>query len=156
MPAKQVLGISLDVPLFAQARRYVTFSPERRRLIREAVWALVLARLAIRLVPFRRIVRFATDFRRQAVAPVDHKEFAPLAAWAIEVSALRLPWRPVCFDRGLALHVLLRRRGIPSVLNYGVQREGTGKLAAHVWVTVGDETLIGGESAEGFACLGRF
>lgn len=156
MPAGQVLGISLGVPLLAQARRYVTFRPDRRRLIREAVWALVLARLAIRLVPFRRIVRFATDIRRDATALVDWEEFTQLAAWAVNASALRLPWNPVCFDRGLALHVLLRRRGIPSVLNYGVQREATGKLAAHVWVTVGDKAVIGGEVADDFACVGRF
>jgi hypothetical protein len=67
-----------------------------------------------------------------------------------------VPWKAVCFQQGLALHLMLRRRGIASVLNYGVGKKEDERLAAHVWVDVGSETVIGGEEAPRFARLARF
>jgi hypothetical protein len=51
---------------------------------------------------------------------------------------------------------MLHRRGIPSVLHYGVAREREGDVAAHVWVTVGGRAVIGGEEAPRFTCLATF
>jgi hypothetical protein len=51
---------------------------------------------------------------------------------------------------------MLRRRGIASVLNYGVGRREEQRLAAHVWVDVDGETVIGGEEAPNYARLARF
>ena len=41
------------------------------------------------------------------------------------------------------------------MLLYGARHEGTG-LAAHVWVDVDGETVIGGEEAPNFARLAQF
>lgn len=67
----------------------------------------------------------------------------------------RVPWRVVCFQQGLALHWMARRRGIASVLHYGVAHDPAG-LAAHVWVSVDGRIVIGGEEAPRFACLAYF
>lgn len=50
---------------------------------------------------------------------------------------------------------MARRRGIATVLHYGVVQE-SGGLAAHVWVSVDDAVVIGGEEAPRFTCLARF
>ena len=52
----------------------------------------------------------------------------------------------MCFQQGLAAQLMLRRRGIPSVLYYGAAQDGSG-LHAHVWVRDGDIDVIGGEIA---------
>lgn len=137
------------------------FSPSRRArlgpadwlMLAEALAALALASLAIALLPFRRVAAAASAPLR-APAPPDDRTVRRVRS-AVKAWARRVPWRTVCFQKGLALHWMLRRRGIDSVLLYGARRDGDG-LAAHVWVDVGGETVIGGEEAPGFACLARF
>lgn len=122
-------------------------------MLAEALAALALASLAIAFLPFRRVAAFASPSAREP-ARTD-AETVRRARSAITGWSRRVPWRTVCFQKGLALHWMLRRRGIPSVLLYGARRDGDG-LAAHVWVDVEGETVIGGEEAPGFACLARF
>ena len=75
---------------------------------------------------------------------------------AVQAWARRVPWRAVCFQQGLAVHLMLRRRGVPSRMHYGVSQALEKGLGAHVWVGVGDRTVIGGEEAGRFACLATY
>jgi hypothetical protein len=128
---------------------------ENRRLLAEALPALVLASLAVKLAPFRRVAAAASrrDGRRAGSADA---AFLRKARWAVDAWAKRVPWRAVCFQRGLALHFMLRRRGIGSILHYGVAQDGEEGLRAHVWVCVDGRPVIGGEEAGDFACLATF
>ena len=122
-------------------------------LFAEALAALALASLAIALLPFRRVAAAASARgRRETRADA---EMVRRVRGAVQGWSRRVPWKAVCFQRGLALHWMLRRRGIRSVLFYGARHEGDG-LAAHVWVDVDGETVIGGEEAPSFARLARF
>jgi hypothetical protein len=62
----------------------------------------------------------------------------------------------MCFQQGLAAQLMLRRRGIPSVLYYGAAQDDRSGLYAHVWVRDGDVDVIGGEIADRFAILAAF
>jgi hypothetical protein len=122
-------------------------------MLAEALAALALASLAIALLPFRKVADAASAPVRKAV-PADAQTVRRVRS-AVRAWARRVPWRTVCFQKGLALHWMLRRRGIGSVLLYGARRDGEG-LAAHVWVDVDGETVIGGDEAPNFTCLARF
>jgi hypothetical protein len=122
-------------------------------MLAEALAALALASLAIALLPFRRVAAAASATGRRS--PRTDPETVRRARSAVTGWSRRVPWRAVCFQKGLALHWMLRRRGIRSVLLYGARRDGD-RLAAHVWVDVDGETVIGGEEAPDFACLARF
>jgi len=74
---------------------------------------------------------------------------------AIVFATQHVPWRVRCFQQGLAAQLMLRRRGIPSVLYYGARSDLNG-LSAHVWVRDGDIDVIGGEVAYQFAVLATF
>ncbi len=50
---------------------------------------------------------------------------------------------------------MLLRRGLESVLHYGVKSEG-GALSAHVWITIGGRNVVGGPMAAGFSEVARF
>lgn len=123
-------------------------------LLAEALPALAWASIVIALLPFRRVAATAAqppqvDVHADSTTPRK-------IAWAVNAWGRRVPWRAVCFQRGLATHRMLRRRGYPSVLHYGVaQREAKG-LAAHVWVSLDGEPVIGGEEAPEFTCLATF
>lgn len=120
----------------------------------EALVALAIASAAIRILSFRRVGAWASGGRPRggSADPAAVRR----VRWAVEAWARRVPWRAVCFQRGLALHLMLRRRGIASVMRYGVAHLPEKGLNAHVWVDVGDETVIGGEEAPNFACVARF
>lgn len=122
-------------------------------MLAEALAALALASLAIALLPFRRVAAAASAPVRKPAR--SDPEAVRRARSAVIGWSRRVPWRAVCFQKGLAVHWMLRRRGIPSVLLYGARRDGEG-LAAHVWVDVDGKTVIGGEEAPSFACLARF
>lgn len=76
--------------------------------------------------------------------------------WAIAAASRRVPWRTMCFEQGLAAHLMLRRRGLPSVLYYGAAPNKEKGLAAHVWVRVGVIEIVGCEIADQFAVLAVF
>ncbi len=125
----------------------------RRVYLREAAVRLVLAKLAVRFVtparlfawaarPPRRICRFAADE-------------AKWVSWAVEYLGAR-PWmNALCLPRALAAHAMLRRRGIASRLCLGVARKN-GTLAAHAWVEIGNDKIVGGAEAERFTRLAEF
>ncbi|MGZ8337166.1 MAG: lasso peptide biosynthesis B2 protein [Allosphingosinicella sp.] len=127
-----------------------------RWLLVEACAALALASAGIAFLPFRRLA---------ALLDASHRERKPVAAerewlvrkccWSVTAAGRRLPWRIVCFQKGLALHLMLRRRGIASILHYGIAREEAG-LAAHVWVTLHGRGLIGDEVASDYALVASF
>jgi len=58
----------------------------------------------------------------------------------------------MCIEKGLALQRLLRTSGTDARLHYGARHDPvSGRLEAHVWVTVDGRAVIGGEEAVGFA-----
>lgn len=123
-----------------------------RALLAEALATLALASLAIRWVPFRMLAGFASRPPRRARRAVDPRRLR----WAVDAWGRRVPWKAVCFQRGLALQAMLHRRGVPSVLHYGIAREGGDALQAHVWLSVDGAVVIGGAEAHLFACVATF
>lgn len=124
-------------------------------ILAEAAFALAASSLAIALLPFRRIAQWLSA----SLPPETHwQNMAPtaVAILAINAWARRLPWKTVCFQKGLALHWMLRRRGIASRLHYGVDRHAEQGLRAHVWVSVDGEIVMGGDVAHEFVCLAVF
>ncbi|MFL6857432.1 MAG: lasso peptide biosynthesis B2 protein [Allosphingosinicella sp.] len=122
-------------------------------LLAEALAALAVASAAIHFLAFRRLAAAAS--RGEAGIVPDEARLRKLR-WAVQAWAKRVPWRAVCFQRGLAFHWMLRRRGIASRLHYGVSPTGERGISAHVWISVGDRDWMGGEEASRFKCLAIF
>lgn len=121
----------------------------------ETMATLAAASAAIRLLPFRRVVALA-DRAVVADAPGDAAATVRRLVWAVEAAARRAPWRTVCFQKGLTLHLMLRRRGIASLLHYGVGKDEARALAAHVWISVDDAIVQGGDVVDRFRCLATY
>jgi hypothetical protein len=122
----------------------------------EAVAWLVLAGLALRALTFARVAALAGGPPSSGRATGTDDGTADRIGWAVEAAARRLAWRPLCFERGLAAHMMLRRRGQPSVLHYGARSDGSLGPSAHVWVRLGARDVVGGEEAALFATLATF
>lgn len=127
-----------------------------RGVLAEAAAAVAAASLAIRVVPFRRLAGWMGTPTRSDPGDAGGAEGVARVRWAVNAFANRAPWRAVCFQRGLAAHFMLRRRGLPSTLHYGVRHTDEAKLKAHVWVTAGPHPVVGVEDAAEFQRLASF
>lgn len=124
-------------------------SPARLRLAAEAGPLLVWAALAIKRRSFPETVGFGAV----PLGPVRPVDVAQLSRTVAAV-ARRMPFRALCFEQGLTVQRMLRRRGLPAVLHYGVAL-GEG-IAAHVWVSLDRRIVHGGETAANFTEVGRW
>ena len=114
---------------------------------------LSYAWIVIRTLPFRKVMALVRE--PHPSRPVRDEDQVAVSLWAVRAVSRRLPWRSVCFDRAIALHLMLRRRSIPSTLHYGV-RMGNEDLAAHVWLSTDGRAILGAREAEGFTCLATY
>jgi hypothetical protein len=132
--------------------RLLRLPPRRKFLLLRASVALVAASAAVALLPFRKAIVFGS-------VPVGRRTKVSVEEWmwAIEAAAPRLPCRTMCIEKGLALQRLLRGSGHDAILHYGGRHDrDTHALEAHVWVTLGAQTLIGEDAAPDFAELATF
>jgi len=132
--------------------RFYRLSRQRRATLLRAVLTLTAASAAVAILPFRTAIRFGSiGLKRGPDLTVED------CVWAIEAASRRLPWQTMCIQKGLAAQRLLRGRGVNAVLHYGARRTvGPAQLEAHVWVSIDDNTIIGGEEAPGFAEVAVF
>ena len=143
--------------LVSYYRRLKELPWQDRLLLAETAATLAAASFAIRTLPFRKIVGALT--RRPIEVEADHsaslKQIAR-AGWAIEACARLVPWRAVCFQKGLTMQWMLRRRRIPTLLHYGVAQDDQRGLSAHVWITYRGEGIMGADEAPRHTCLATF
>jgi hypothetical protein len=135
-------------------------------LLSEAAICLALARLVLRFVPFERIGRRLGVFvspqeaRAGAAAPSDPPRAALLAArvgWAVRAAARHVPFAAVCLPQAIAARMMLQRRGVASVLHFGVAKGMTGKpFDAHAWLDAAGVEVTGFPVARAFTELGCF
>jgi hypothetical protein len=92
---------------------------------------LVAAKLGIRFLGLRRTL----DLLLPESAPVRPGAPWPRAARWLPTAIRYCPNGGHCLGRSVALHVLLRRDGVPSELRIGVRR-GQASPEAHAWVEV--------------------
>ena len=121
-------------------------------LLAESCIVLTVARLALRVLPVRKILAWKSRPVRATGSEEEKALHRERVAWAVDVSAKRLPIKFVCFPRCLAVSYLLRARGIESRLHYGAAREG-GRLMTHTWLESGGEVLVGSDVMEAYATL---
>jgi hypothetical protein len=121
--------------------------------LREATFMLLLARLAVRCLPANRLIAWASRAPRRVNRFAGHQ--ADLIARAIAAVGDKQWMRAKCLPRALAAQAMLRRRGIASKLCFGVAREGEA-LAAHAWLELGQQAIVGGSIAPRYTRLVEF
>ncbi len=127
-------------------RRFLLAPEDRRRLLVEASLRLLLARVALKVWSFKRVV--SSIKRRPSGLETEGRDRERLGhdiAWAIRAAARRLPGTTPCFAEGLAAQAMLRKRGVDAVLYYGAMTDAGRGLTAHVWVRDQGRGIVGHE-----------
>jgi hypothetical protein len=129
-------------------RRGCARSAREWRLALEATVLAVAIEGALRIISLRRVVGWCQRHHPVAGAsPEGRDSMAPASRWPYHV----LPWPPTCLRRSLVLTALLRRRGLPATVRFGVRR-AAGLLEAHAWVEC-DGVAVDAASHHGFDVL---
>ncbi|MEI9997240.1 MAG: lasso peptide biosynthesis B2 protein [Rhizomicrobium sp.] len=143
------------------ARRFYRLPVRRKLQVLEAVICLALARIALFFVPFRILAaRFGVLAGSGAPGgPVLSETQCAKAreiGWAVTRAARYTPFRAVCLPQAIAAKAMLSRRGIGSVMHFGVAKMADAPLAAHAWLDAGPVEVTGFPVGEGFVEVARF
>ncbi len=146
-------------------RRFGQVDNRRRALLAEAVAYLFAARLALILIPFPRLARHLGTFVppadpravavRAETAP-DQMRLAEDIGWAVTRAARYVPFKAVCLPQAMAARVMLRRRGVSSVMHFGAAKGTEKPLDAHAWLDAAGVEVTGYPVAENFAEIACF
>lgn len=146
-------------------RRFGQVDHQRRALVIEAVACLLLARLALLFIPFPRLARWLGTFvppsdpralQASAAAPGEPARLAEAIGWAVTRSARYVPFKAVCLPQAMAARVMLKRRGVASVMHFGAGRGQDKPLDAHAWLDAAGVEVTGYPVAKNFAEIACF
>lgn len=127
-------------------------------LVVEAALLLVAAKLALLVVPFRRLAPSLGKRVSVETAVVDHdqQETVQAVAWAVDSMAERFPWHSSCFARAIVGKRMLDSRRIPGLLYLGVRKDDSGRLYAHAWLKSGEVYVTGGLEESAYSPIATF
>ena len=148
-----------------ELRRFGEIGGRRRGLLIEAAVWLLVARIALLVAPFpwlaRRLGAFVppTDARvalsRQDASP-QHARLAEEIGWATTRAARHVPFKAVCLPQAMTARIMLRRRGVASVLHFGAAKGREKPIDAHAWLDAAGVEVTGYPVAGQFAEIACF
>jgi hypothetical protein len=146
-------------------RRFGQVDNRSRALLAEAVAHLLAARLALIFIPFPRLARHLGTFvppadpravaARTETAP-DQAQLAADIGWAVTRAARYVPFKAVCLPQAMAARVMLKRRGVKSVMHFGAAKGTEKPLDAHAWLDAAGVEVTGFPVAKNFAEIACF
>jgi hypothetical protein len=145
--------------------RFGEVDSRRRALVVEAVAHLLAARLALLLVPFPRLARGLGTFvppadartaQAQAGTTPEQARLAGDVGWAVTRAARYVPFKAVCLPQAMAARVMLKRRGVASVMHFGAAKGQDKPLDAHAWLDAAGVEVTGYPVREDFAEIACF
>lgn len=144
--------------MWNELKRYARIPRDRRGLLWEALAALAIARLAMVILPFRRIAAWlgTPGAESSAVVAAEEIRAAREVGWAVGVLARRVPWDGRCLAQALAATGMLRRRGLEGTVSFGVRRGESAGFDAHAWLRLGSCMVTGGPGHQGFQTFTTF
>jgi hypothetical protein len=137
------------------SRRFRSLTPIERRAVVEALAGLWLAWVGLRLLRLPALTALCDrlgpgpSFSSNRTSRADEKDDADtvgLVAWGVRAAGSRIPFLGGCLVSGLAVHAMLRRRGLRSQMRVGVRdpRQEPAGFAAHAWVECSGAVAFGG------------
>jgi hypothetical protein len=144
--------------MWSSFERYWQMPTARKLLLCEALAALALARLAMALLPFRRIAAWLGTPGTESVQRFTNEQTltAEAVGQAVTAVARRVPWDGRCLAQALAASGMLRRRGMEGTVSFGVRQGQSAGFDAHAWLRIGSSIVTGAPAHEQFKAFTTF
>lgn len=126
-------------------RRFLGLGRDEQFAVARSTALLLTARVALRTLPFRRVLRFVGQAPAGPTPPISPSDDPSVqrTLWAVEVVGNRLFPRNPCLTQAVVAQRILLRRGWPAELRIGVRKGETSALEAHAWVESGGKVVMG-------------
>lgn len=142
-----------------RARGFRSLSRADRWLVVESVLWLGVGRLAVVLLPFRRLAPHLGEALaytpEHPAVPVSVERRATRVGWAVRTASRVTPWSTPCLVEAIAAQRMLVRRRLPTTLHLGLTKDGA-VMTAHAWLMCGHLTLTGGGPVPQYTPLASF
>jgi hypothetical protein len=137
--------------------RFARLSWRERGLLFETFTLLGLGRFLVVMVPFRNVAPNLGVLNGQPSSELkdDDLEKVKLISYWVRFTARHTPFTSNCFNKALAAHFMLRRRGIANTLYLGVAKDGQ-EMEAHAWLRSGEQMVTGAAGYERFTEVSHF
>ena len=119
---------------------FLSLSKAEKALFFEALWSQYWCSFLLLVLPFRRIVKRYPNPETPGDTP-DRSLLESIRMATARANVLA-PWKNRCLVQSLAARRMLSRRGIPSILSFGVTLDDQKKVMAHAWIRVGDTEIV--------------
>ena len=145
--------------------RFSRLSRKDRILTYEAAVTLWFARLWLVLMPFRKVAeKLGTSYPaatpNSMLAPTSNEQdaIAEQVGEAVRRASKNVPYKAVCIQQAVAAKIMLARRGIPSVMHFGVGRtdDEHEKMRAHAWLATANVEVTGYPLDDGLTEIAYF
>ncbi len=139
-------------------RRYRSLPPAKRRLLKEALIHLFMARATLACVPFRRMAAWmgVMGAESKTEIPEGQAQVVQDISWAVQAMASRVPWDSRCLAQAIAGYRMLLKRGIPSTVYFGVKKDPRAAFSAHAWLRCGASIATGEAGHADYRVLCQF
>lgn len=129
-------------------RSLLATSPMQRRLFGAAFLLTVFFRIALFVMPFRRVIGWqgVPGLESPFAADPGSRPYREALHRALLLTARYAPGLATCYTLCLAGKWLLRRRGLPSTLYVGFRKADAGRFEGHAWLRSYDAWISGGGS----------
>ncbi|MDF1618517.1 lasso peptide biosynthesis B2 protein [Petrocella sp. FN5] len=128
-----------------------------KRLLLYLIIAILtgLGHIAIRLVPFKTLIRFMTNVDEVETEVMTKKQTNRLKSVALILNRVNrhVFWRVKCYEQALVALFFARLLGINMMIFFGLLKDENGELLAHTWTEAGDMYITGGENAHAFSVV---
>lgn len=157
--------MALPFPIRRRLTRLKQVDNGQRLMLVEASACLLLSRLALVFVPFPKLARRLGEFVPPSdprAARVRERTDAAQAAvaegvsWAVTRAARHVPFKAVCLPQAMAARVMLKRRGVASVMHFGAAKGTDKPLDTHAWLDAAGVDVTGYPVAENFSEIACF
>ena len=144
--------------MWSDLQRLARIPGSQKRLLGEALIALLIARGAMAFLPFRRIAAWLGTPGAESPATAADEEIrtAKEVGWAVGALAERVPWDGRCLAQALAATWMLRRRGLEGTVSFGASQSESAVFDAHAWLRLGSCIVTGGLNHERFKIFTTF
>lgn len=133
-------------------KRFIKKPLKQKFMIIEVFFLLGFTRFMILFIPFRKIASLMGKVMKESpeVISPDLLVTAKQITRYIQKISNFTPWQSKCFVQALSAQFMLKNRGIPSTIYFGVAKDVKQQLLAHAWLRCGPEILTGSVEQPGF------
>ena len=136
--------------ILTKIKNFQSFPASKRRAFIKALPVLLVSRIILNLVPFKRILRHFDNFPAVKPDTKGLRELIEETRWAVQAAGKLVLGESPCLPQALTFLYFLRKHSIPVELKIGVQKDPKDIFSAHAWVELNGETLLGEKTEENY------